>query len=907
MNSGRRYFARGRYGVAMLVSLIALTGCNDDDRRRPGAQGTPPAPTYTIGGTVSGLDGTLTLLNNGGDARTIGANGTFSFATPLSGNAPYAVTVQTQPANQLCTVTNGSGVATANAVNVVVACETIRVTATVGSAGATVVGPDGVQVQIPAGALSEQTVIGIARSGAGAPAAPSEILTAHALYEFTPHDIVFDQPVTIRLPLPAGTDDPTVMMAGLGTDWTQVEAQVENGMAAITRNTFSWGGIYACAWLPGDPNLDPGGCVSARGTLSISSTPANAVAMTDYSIPRRFRVTMPGTVHLAFAYHVPVSCTNGSARLRRALLGSNGLVAEPLATVTEQHAPMVSNNVSPPGRAADGSVTFSVAVSAAANGRWFYQTQLACTHYRTGPRTYTLAVILDVSIDQPSGPSNPVPTYSVGGYVTGLSGTGLVLQNGGTDDLAVAANGTFTFSNEVAEGSAYNVSLRTQPTNPSQVCQVQNGTGTANGDVADVVVECVAATAKAWQTARTIDNHGVGEAELPQVGVDAAGNATAAWTFVTRDQVTGNPTSEVWANRYTESGGWATPVRIAQAVDAGMQDLKLAVFANGEAVAVWAQSAGWIDSVYSSRYLPGSGWTAPALLENSDAHAEALALGFETSGAAFAVWLQETGPSGTEDVWASRYAAGSGWSTPVPLESLDDSASEPHIAASADGTAIAIWGQSEGSSSVRMNRYVAGSGWTGDAAVPEASDYTNDELVIAMDDAGRAVVAFTRDGFSGSVLGLRYAGGAWTAAEPLRAGAIFYPARLAVAMRASGEALVMWVEGEGLNDMWAKPFGVLSGDAVPLGDSGSGGVRPDVAFDADGTAVAIWNYGVGGRVLASRYTHGAATSWSAPVAIVSGVSAHDAQLVIDPAGNAIAVWQQEVGSSHSDIGAAIYR
>jgi len=82
--------------------------------------------TATIGGNVSGLQGTgLKLQDNGGDTLTITANGAFTFTTPVTGPTDaYAVTVLDQPTNplQICTVTNGSGTATANVTNVAVSC-----------------------------------------------------------------------------------------------------------------------------------------------------------------------------------------------------------------------------------------------------------------------------------------------------------------------------------------------------------------------------------------------------------------------------------------------------------------------------------------------------------------------------------------------------------------------------------------------------------------------------------------------------------------------------------------------------------------------------------------------------------------------------------------------------------------
>jgi hypothetical protein len=78
---------------------------------------------YLVGGTVSGLVGSVTLQNNGGDAFSISTDGSFQFPTALNDYTAYNVTVRTQPALQTCSVTNGSGtLAGADVSNVVVTC-----------------------------------------------------------------------------------------------------------------------------------------------------------------------------------------------------------------------------------------------------------------------------------------------------------------------------------------------------------------------------------------------------------------------------------------------------------------------------------------------------------------------------------------------------------------------------------------------------------------------------------------------------------------------------------------------------------------------------------------------------------------------------------------------------------------
>jgi hypothetical protein len=82
------------------------------------------------------------------------------------------------------------------------------------------------------------------------------------------------------------------------------------------------------------------------------------------------------------------------------------------------------------------------------------------------------------------------PTFTIGGMVSGLSGTGLVLQDNGDDNLTVSANGSFVFAKAVASGGTYDVTVHTQPSNPAQTCSVTNGSGKASANVTNVQVTC---------------------------------------------------------------------------------------------------------------------------------------------------------------------------------------------------------------------------------------------------------------------------------------------------------------------------------------------------------------------------------------------------------------------------------
>jgi uncharacterized repeat protein (TIGR03803 family) len=83
--------------------------------------------TYTVGGTITGLTTSgLVLLNNGGDATTINANAAqFAMNTGVASGGTYAITVQTQPMNLVCSVSDGTGsVGAAEVGSVTIACVT---------------------------------------------------------------------------------------------------------------------------------------------------------------------------------------------------------------------------------------------------------------------------------------------------------------------------------------------------------------------------------------------------------------------------------------------------------------------------------------------------------------------------------------------------------------------------------------------------------------------------------------------------------------------------------------------------------------------------------------------------------------------------------------------------------------
>jgi Kelch motif/Galactose oxidase, central domain len=114
---------RDVFSLSVIGLAVLLSGCGGTDDSGvfiPTYHATPP--TYSIGGSIAGLSGTVVLQDNGGDNLSLTSNGQFAFGITLQPNSAYSVTVATQPANQVCSVRNGSGTAAAAVTNIAVVC-----------------------------------------------------------------------------------------------------------------------------------------------------------------------------------------------------------------------------------------------------------------------------------------------------------------------------------------------------------------------------------------------------------------------------------------------------------------------------------------------------------------------------------------------------------------------------------------------------------------------------------------------------------------------------------------------------------------------------------------------------------------------------------------------------------------
>ncbi len=116
----------------------------------------------------------------------------------------------------------------------------------------------------------------------------------------------------------------------------------------------------------------------------------------------------------------------------------------------------------------------------------------AFTGWSGGGCSGTGTCVVTMSDDTTVTATFAIPTYTVGGTVSGLAGSGLVLQNNGGDNLAIAENGSFSFAASLTAGSSYAITVLTQPSSPATTCVVISGSGTiTSSNITNVAVSCL--------------------------------------------------------------------------------------------------------------------------------------------------------------------------------------------------------------------------------------------------------------------------------------------------------------------------------------------------------------------------------------------------------------------------------
>lgn len=311
-------------------------------------------------------------------------------------------------------------------------------------------------------------------------------------------------------------------------------------------------------------------------------------------------------------------------------------------------------------------------------------------------------------------------------------------------------------------------------------------------------------------------------------------------------------------------GEWGTAQRIDSDHEASAGAPSVAIDPRGNAIAIWVEAHGRDVvgyGIWANRFTAPEGW-GPA--ERIDASEGADALGpdvaMDPDGNALAVWRlwnAEGDPSDT--FWASRFIPSDGWQTEGRIENNDQGSSgNPRIAVDSQGNAIAVWPQwSETRENVWSNRFTP----------------TNE----------------------------------WGSAQRIEANPNYDASNPQVAMNTHGNAIAVWAtsitkQSSDFNEVhyyhiWSNRFTPTSGWGSPerIDEHEDNAINPDVAMDAQGNAIVVWehNDGEGTRIWSNRFTP--SSGWGQASRIDGGGWGWFPRVALDSEGRALAVWFHRSG------------
>ncbi len=436
------------WSAALLVVVLSACGGGDLGGLR-----------CQINGLVFGLKqgSTLVLVNNGTDTLSITHDGYFTFGKPIPHNGSYLVTVKTQPAGQLCTVTNGFGWGiVSDVLKLKVTCSAAKSYTIGGSVTGLATGGQLSLLDNGADALT------IAANGKFVFATPVAANSSYAV-------IVAAQP--------AGQTCTVSNGSGAG-----VVANISNVAVTCSTNTFSISGSVN-GLASGqqvtllDNNADPL-ILSANGSFSFATPVAynSSYAVTVGTQPDFATCSVSngsGSGVVANVSNVAVTCALNSYTVAGSVMG----------LTSGQQVTLNNNGSDPVTVAADGSFAFATPVP--------YGGSYAVT-IGTQPIGETCSVTNGNGANMAANVGNVavscvVNTFKLSVAITGLdSSQQLTLLNNGADALIINGSTTNSFSVSFASNIAYNgayaVSINSQP--GSEICTLSNGTG--SGVIADV-------------------------------------------------------------------------------------------------------------------------------------------------------------------------------------------------------------------------------------------------------------------------------------------------------------------------------------------------------------------------------------------------------------------------------------
>jgi hypothetical protein len=788
--------------------------------------------------------------------------------------------------------------------------------ATIGTEGGTLIGPDGTQLVVPAGAVTAPTTFKIAKTSTGAPSdPPGDTAFSGAVYEFTPHDLTFLEPVTVTLPagaVPAGSTQNVFTATPGDTGWRLVQSTTADGKSTWQTYAFSWFTQGLCQPLASDPLR----CVQTAIDGQLTANPSTAFTEISSSPNHKaWRVTQAALFRLTFAMAAPADC--GNARL---VVTRRAIADTPAATLVDQALSLV---VDPSDTSkARQVVNMDFTYGSADNGKYVYDVLFSCARPNGARRAvggnafFTVEIPVTQAPAFTGQPANLTVTEPAAAtFTVAASGTPaptLQWQRSpdGTNwvDIPGATGNSFTLpsTSASADNGAHFRAVAT------------NSAGTATSNAAQLTV--VAPVTGSWRAPETIATTQINLE--PSVGFDGNGRALAVWSEVN----TVNGAYRILHAARSPAGTWSAP-SVLTALSLVFAP-RIAVAPDGRAVVAFERGS----QIVAARF-DGSSWGAPVAVFTGSGGIAAtnVSVGIDASGRAIVVWYGYDGAR--YRAYASVSTSGDTWTAAQPLDGYD--AGTPQVSVNGNGKGFVIFAERNASAQFRVTAVpvdLAANPVFG-TAQPLRSfvSASPGQKRIAVDGSGNAIAVWLdTDGVFGDLVWSRYDAttGTWSAHQLLAQGVGTQVANsreynLALAMNGGGDAVVVWGQ-RGVNDgavsddvIFSRHLvaGSTTWTAVERRSGDITGVRdyaenPRVAISAAGRIAVTWieDTGSGYKARGQIFEGGA---WQPVQAIMTSANDIDVDaehaLAMDGSGMPLAVWSEQLAGADEPLLGAVWR
>jgi hypothetical protein len=267
-------------------------------------------------------------------------------------------------------------------------------------------------------------------------------------------------------------------------------------------------------------------------------------------------------------------------------------------------------------------------------------------------------------------------------------------------------------------------------------------------------------------------------------------------------------------------------------------------------------------------------------------------LAVNPSGYAVVVWTE---PSGLKA--ATRQFGSSSWSPPLTIPTMTNIISTPQVAVDLAGNAIAVW---QDNTSIFSSTLTFGnSNWSPFILVSPATETSTIQPRVGVDASGNAVAIWENLSNSTSIIEaatLPFGSSSWSSIATLSNLDVIEPPALAV--NAAGFSVATWIantESDFVVQAATLPSIEGTWNSAQNVSSGTDASTPTVAVDSAGNAIAVWAENISSNVsfIQSAYLPFGSLTWQNPLNITPPIAiacACDPAVALDASGNAIATW-----------------